>query len=730
MNSTSSKHIVQVGESLYTIAKKYNLTVAELKQLNPLASSNLRVGQELVITTALSQGTAPPEATEHIVKSGDTLYSIAREYEVTVAHLLKLNHLTSHNLKIGQRLKVRDRSSENKPTTPEIHIVERGDSLHTIAQHYGMSVTELMAINQLNMGTLAVGQKLKVINKPTLKPAELTNPQNSDYQEYTVEKGESLYAIARKFSLSINELKNFNQLNSDMLRVGQLLKIPAKKPMTDANQNPEIKALESKTTETKTNNINPQVSDNQEIILKTNPEPIIPEPTPEPVYGGLPAQVKAILEARKIFQLEAVSGVEIFDTPLRGPVGRNHVNRPEDLAKVQARLIQLKVLAENHQETPEVLLKKYGNGAITSNYIPQTIEAIEKFQNQFRVRFWIEHSSRVAMLQTNSFTSGVIIPNDVTYKVLREFTQYRLTFLHPQTNQSMTVQFENFPRSAFTKYYLGVSFSGSSNPEIPLNVFARLGLNETLAKALKFVARNEGNFDVINSYDEGIFSYGFIQFAGNGGGFAPLLASIKHKAPKLFEEFFQKFGIDVEYSVFDEAIRTAKMIVINPYDKGGKYIAEGLEAERVIRSDQQLYGVFIRAGHHLPIITLQIDAAIKAYVQPALQIKLNIIAGTLNLSNVAITDFVQSPMGLALLIDLTVNRWTTQTRDILRDAIEKVALRNKIVTEKDLRQIDEKQIAEQILADANLKRDEILVRRLQALLTSGLSSDKKKNEVK
>jgi LysM repeat protein len=725
MNSTSSKHIVQVGESLYTIAKKYNLTVAELKQLNPLASSNLRVGQELVITTALSQATAPPEVAEHIVKAGDTLYSIAREYEVTVAHLLKLNHLSSHNLKIGQKLKVRDKSSENKPNVPEIHIVERGDSLHTIAQHYGMSVAELMAINQLNMGTLAVGQKLKVINKPPTKRLETTIVQSLDYQAYTVEKGESLYAIARKFGLSINELKNFNQLNSDMLRMGQILKIPAKKPMTETNQNLETDAVETNPQTIESNEPILQITDNQSFSLKNQPELTETEPAPEPAIGGLPTQVKAILEARKIFQLEALSGVEIFDTPLRGPVGRNHVNRPEDLAKVQARLIQLKILAENHLETPEMLFKKYGNGAITSNYIPQTIEAIEKFQNQFRVRFWIEHSSRVAMLQTNSFTSGVIIPNDVTYKVLREFSQYRLTFPHSQSNQRMTVQFENFPRSAFTKYYLGISFSGSSNPEIPLNVFTRLGLNETLAKALKFVARNEGNFDAINSYDDGIFSYGFIQFAGNGGGFAPLMASIKHKAPKLFEEFFQKFGIDVEYSVFDEAIRTAKMIVINPYDKGGKYIAEGLEAERVIRADQQLYGVFIRAGHHLPIITLQIDSAIKAYVQPALQIKLNIIAGTLNLSHVAITDFMQSPMGLALLIDLTVNRWTSQTRDILRDAIEKVALRNKIVYEKDLRQIDEKQIAEQILADANLKRDEVLIRRLQALLASGLSSDKK-----
>ncbi|MCU0448033.1 MAG: LysM peptidoglycan-binding domain-containing protein [Microscillaceae bacterium] len=721
MNPTPSKHIVQVGESLYTIAKKYNLTVAELKQLNPLASSNLRVGQELTVTTATPPSVAPPEAGEHIVKAGDTLYSIAREYEVTVAHLLKLNHLTSHNLKIGQRLRIRDKSTESKTNQPEIHIVERGDSLHTIAQHYGMSVTELMTLNQLNMGTLSVGQKLKVNYKPQTKTETNTTPQNPDYEEYNVEKGESLYAIARKFGLSINELKIFNQLNSDMLRAGQILKIPTKKIMNYPAKNIENTTLP---TENKSIEEDLQNADNQDISIKNIPQPAKLEDLAEVKTNGLPAQVRAIIEARKIFQIEATSGVEIFDTPLRGPVGRNHVNRPEDLAKVQARLIQLKMLAAEHQESPEILQKKYGSGAITSNYIPQTIEAIERFQNQFRVRFWIEHSSRVAMLQTNSFTPGVIIPNDVTYKVLREFTRYKLSFPHPQTQQAMSVQFENFPRSAATKYYLGVSYTGTANPEIPLNVFTRLGLNETLAKALKFVARNEGNFDAINTYDEGIFSYGFIQFAGNGGGFAPLMAAIKYKAPKLFEEFFQKYGIDVEYSVFDEAIRTAKMIVINPYDKGGKYIIEGLEAERVIRSDQQLYGVFIRAGHHLPIITLQIDSAIRAYVQPALQIKLNIIAGTLNLSNVAITDFVKSPLGLALLIDLTVNRWTSQTRDILRDAIEKIALRNKMVSEKELHQIDEKQILEQVLVDANLKRDEILIRRLQALLSSGLSSEK------
>jgi peptidoglycan endopeptidase LytF len=727
MDGSPQKHIVQVGESLYLIAKNYGLTVAELKQLNPLASSNLRVGQELIVGKGKGEVTAPPENNIHIVKSGETLYSIARQYGITTLQLIKLNSLISNVLKIGQILKVKEDPEDIVPKDiPEFYFVQKGDSLFNIAKMFGLQVANLMDMNQLKSGALSIGQKIRLV-------APLKEPQNAEqepttvhtapeeYQLHIVEKGESLYTLARKFGISIVEIKELNNLKSDMIRIGQGLKIP-KQPIDNQN-NTNIEIIEEPNKMT------------QEIIEE---KPLEPEKVEinlpnvivsnDPFYAvdvaQLPGQIKAIIAARKIFKLEAENGVDLFSPGLRGPVGRNHVNRPEDLEKVQARLVALKMLDGQHHESPEEIRKKHGGGAITANYIPRTIEAIERFQNAYNVRFWIEHSHRVTMMQTNSFTPGVVVPNDITFKFLKEYTQYKLVFPHPQNEQDLIVSFDNFPRSNFTKNYQGVSYIGSSRPEIPLSVFSRLGLNENLANALKFVSRNEGNFDAINSYDEGIFSYGFIQFAGNGGGLAPLLATIKHKAPKLYEDFFQKFGIDVDFSLENGLLKNTRIVVINPYDKGGKYIVYGKEAEQVLSLDKQLYGVFIRAGHHLPIITLQIDSAIQNFVKPALGIRLHLLIGTLNINEVLITDLISSPMGLALLVDLTVNRWTIQTRDIFRDAIEKVAIREKYQTEAEIRTIDEKKVLEQILADAQFKRDELLIKRVGLVLRSGLSSMK------
>ena len=304
---------------------------------------------------------------------------------------------------------------------------------------------------------------------------------------------------------------------------------------------------------------------------------------------------------------------------------------------------------------------------------------------------------------------------------LREYTLYKLNFPHPHTHKPITVKFQNFPRSPFTSYYQGVSFPGSSNPEIPLSVFQKLGLGKDLAASLKYVSKHEGNFDAINSYDQGIFSYGFIQFAGNGGGLALLLATIKHKAPKVFEEYFQKFGVDVAYTIFDNQIRSAQNQVVNPYDTQGRYLAQGVEAEKILRANKQLYGVFIRAGYYLPIVTLQIDSAIQSYVRPALNIKLDIAVGMLRLNQVLLTDYINSPMGMTLIIDTTINQWINKTREVFRDAIERVAIKQNLYAQSSLIKIDEREVITQIIAEARSRKDLRLAQRATNILHSGLS---------
>lgn len=90
-------YVVQKGDNLYSIAKKYNTTVNDILQLNNLTSNALSIGQSIRIPTTVKK---------YIVKKGDNLYSIAREYNTTVSEIKRKNNLSSNALKIGQELLV------------------------------------------------------------------------------------------------------------------------------------------------------------------------------------------------------------------------------------------------------------------------------------------------------------------------------------------------------------------------------------------------------------------------------------------------------------------------------------------------------------------------------------------------------------------------------------------------------------------------------------------------
>ena len=98
-------YTVHSGDSLYSIARKFNTTVQDLINANNLSSTNLSIGQELIIQTSTPTNPEIPGNT-YTVKSGDSLYSIAGRFNTTVDEIKKLNNLTSNNLSIGVILKI------------------------------------------------------------------------------------------------------------------------------------------------------------------------------------------------------------------------------------------------------------------------------------------------------------------------------------------------------------------------------------------------------------------------------------------------------------------------------------------------------------------------------------------------------------------------------------------------------------------------------------------------
>lgn len=214
---TTNTYVVQKGDSLYSIANKLGTTVSELKKENNLTSNTLQIGEVLRVPT---KEIYEEEENIYIVKKGDTLYSIAMANNTTVDELKKANNLTSNILSTGQLLKI------PSALLPEsTYIVKKGDSLYSIANKYNTTIDELKRINNLTSNILSIGQVLKL---PSDKVSDIEKEENTI--SYTVQKGDSLYSIARKYDTTIDRIKKLNNLTTNLLSIGQVLLIP-----TDTN---------------------------------------------------------------------------------------------------------------------------------------------------------------------------------------------------------------------------------------------------------------------------------------------------------------------------------------------------------------------------------------------------------------------------------------------------------------------------------------------------------------
>ena len=204
-------YVVQICDSLWKIANQYGITVNELKSLNGLTSNNLTVGQILEVPSSSNTSET------YTVKAGDSLWKIANQFGLTVAELKNLNGLNSDNLSIGQVLKVSNSNDSSNNNSNNTYTVKAGDSLWNIANKYGVTVNELKSLNNLTSDSLSIGQVLKIPSSSS----------NNSSNTYTVKAGDSLWNIANKYGITVDELKNLNNLTSNTLSIGQVLKVPS-----------------------------------------------------------------------------------------------------------------------------------------------------------------------------------------------------------------------------------------------------------------------------------------------------------------------------------------------------------------------------------------------------------------------------------------------------------------------------------------------------------------------
>jgi LysM repeat protein len=232
------------GETIFLRSKRK--TTPKLKQTNTTESEILvdnKVydnAQKNIETTGPSlpkdpydleaRGIKDPMAFIHEVQAGETLFGIAKRYNIQVDGLKDLNKLSSDIIKVGDRLVVnpnQPRLNKNEESiVPGYHIVVQGETLYSIAKLYGTTVDLIKAINELTSDTINIGDELVIIPRHGEKPGEQKVTDEADEAVYyIVREKETIYAISRKFGTTESELRKMNNLLDNTILVGQKLRV-------------------------------------------------------------------------------------------------------------------------------------------------------------------------------------------------------------------------------------------------------------------------------------------------------------------------------------------------------------------------------------------------------------------------------------------------------------------------------------------------------------------------
>jgi len=255
-------HTVDQGETLWSIAQKYNLSVDLIIANNNIANSELiSIGQEVKIPSLkdvviekniadqpvidqknnnINNNVSQPEKAEPVVykvQAGDNLWDIARKYGVSVEIIIDVNNLRDKDLlSLGQKLEIPaiggGVSNSNQKQEPTIitYTVVKGDTLWSISQRYDVNMSTIISTNNLKeISRLSIGQKLKlpITNMDIAKTEGYSQDSAAEEIIYYVKKGESLWSISREYNVKLEAIIAANSItDASKISTGQQLRIP------------------------------------------------------------------------------------------------------------------------------------------------------------------------------------------------------------------------------------------------------------------------------------------------------------------------------------------------------------------------------------------------------------------------------------------------------------------------------------------------------------------------
>jgi LysM repeat protein len=248
------KHTVKKGETVVSIAKQYKVTPADIYKLNPEAKDAIKENAVLLIPVSGNEAPNPKDKptkvanTIHEVQAKETLYSLSKKYNVSVEDIQKANgDAIKDGLKEGQQViipikgsgvaaqvKAAEKADAKKEVNAYIyHIVEAGETKYSIAKKHGITVQLIEDLNPKVKDTLPLGYNLKLVDNSAMK-ADTTPETGKGYSEYTVQPKETMYSLSKRTGLSEQELVALNPELKSGLKDGMVIRLPSDKAVNES----------------------------------------------------------------------------------------------------------------------------------------------------------------------------------------------------------------------------------------------------------------------------------------------------------------------------------------------------------------------------------------------------------------------------------------------------------------------------------------------------------------
>ncbi|HEX7356250.1 MAG TPA: LysM peptidoglycan-binding domain-containing protein [Ignavibacteriaceae bacterium] len=241
-------HKIRRGENLGLIAAKYGVSVNQLRDWNNISGNKIMSGQNLriypdgnnniAVNDSKNTITSKNNLYKYKVKRGDSLSEIAEKFGVSLQQVKKWNNISGNHIAAGKTLKIYnssktssygDNTSKNSSNV-NYYKIKPGDSIGSIAEKYGVKISDIQRWNSISGNKILAGKTLKIYSDSDINdiPNETTKSNKnvkSNQQSYTVKSGDSLYSIATQNKTTVAKLKSLNNLTTNNIKAGQQLRI-------------------------------------------------------------------------------------------------------------------------------------------------------------------------------------------------------------------------------------------------------------------------------------------------------------------------------------------------------------------------------------------------------------------------------------------------------------------------------------------------------------------------